>query len=111
MEEFVLSDLLKSQYIYSTAILDDQGLLMVANPSDHNTKKRLTKFAEVYYTTKEFNQTSIITEKIILIVSKLFDDSTMIVECATDSNLGLVRHEINVAVSRLNSYLQSKSSN
>jgi len=57
----------------------------------------------------EFNKTSIITEHRIIIIHRLVRNFTLIVECSTNSNLGLIREEVASAASRLDTYLSSTS--
>ena len=109
MEEFVVSDLMDSSYILSAAILDEQGFVITSNPNDNKTKERLSKFAEILYSSEDFDQTSIITEERIIIIHKLVKDFTLVLGCDTNSNLGLLRYEISSAVSRLNTYFDSTS--
>jgi len=108
MEEFVVSDLAKMVSVRNAAMLDDNGFIIAAQPDDKKTKNMLAKLAEIHYISNEFQQTSIITETLILIVNRLTGGNTLIVGCDSNSNLGLVRQEIDSAVSRLDSYLQSK---
>ena len=109
MEEFVVSDLMDSSYILSAAILDEQGFVITSNPNDNKTKEQLSNFAEILYSSEDFDQTSIITEERIIIIHKLVKDFTIVVGCDTNSNLGLLRNEISGAVSRLNTYFDSTS--
>ena len=98
-----------SSYILSAAILDDQGFVISSKPNDSKTKEQLSKFAEILYSSKDFDQTSIITEERIIIIHKLVKSFTLVVGCNTNSNLGLLRNEISCAVSRLNTYFNSTS--
>ena len=109
MEEFVVSDLMDSSYILSAAILDDQGFVITSKPNDSKTKEQLSKFAEILYSSEDFDQTSIITEERIIIIHKLVKDFTLVLGCDTKSNLGFLRNEISSAVSRLNTYFDSTS--
>lgn len=108
MEEYVVSDLAKLPYIKNAAMLDDNGFIIAARPDDDKTKNMLAKLAEIHYISDEFQQTSIITESLILIVNRLTGDNILIVGCDSQSNLGQVRQEIDSAVSRLDNYLHSK---
>tara|TARA_B100000925_G_scaffold286210_1_gene263585 strand:- start:65 stop:397 length:333 start_codon:yes stop_codon:yes gene_type:complete len=109
MEEFVISDLRDSEYISCAAILDDQGFVKSSNPNNNETKQRMSKFAEILLASDEFNKTSIITEHRIIIIHRLVRNFTLIVECSTNSNLGLIREEVASAASRLDTYLSSTS--
>tara|TARA_Y100001980_G_C14551948_1_gene335728 strand:- start:3357 stop:3689 length:333 start_codon:yes stop_codon:yes gene_type:complete len=109
MEEFVVSDLSDSEYIFSAAILDDQGFIKTSNPEDSKTKERLAKFAEVLYASDDFEKTTIITEHRILVIHRLVRNFTLVVECSTDSNLGMIRDEVADAVTRLDTYFNSTS--
>ncbi len=73
------------------------------------TLEQLSNFAEILYSSEDFDQTSIITEERIIIIHKLVKDFTLVVGCDTNSNLGLLRNEISGAVSRLNTYFDSTS--
>ncbi len=109
MEEFVISDLRDSEYIFSAAILDDQGFVKISNPNDRKTKEQLSKFAEILYASDDFEKTSIITEHRILVIHRLVRNFTLVVECASNSNLGIIRAEIASAASRLDTYFSSTS--
>ena len=109
MEEFVISDLRDSESISCAAILDDQGFVRSSKPNDNETKLRMSKFAEILLASDEFNKTSIITEHRIIIIHRLVRNFTLIVECSTNSNLGLIREEVASAASRLDTYLSSTS--
>ena len=109
MEEFVISDLRDSESIYCAAILDDQGFVKSSNPNNNETKQRMSKFAEILFASDDFDRTSIITEHRIIIIHRLVRNFTLIVECSTNSNLGLIREEIARAASRLDTYLSSTS--
>ncbi len=109
MEEFVISDLRDSKSIYCAAILDDQGFVKSSNPNNNETKQRMSKFAEILFASDDFNKTSIITEHRIVIIHRLVRNFTLIVECSTNSNLGLIREKIASAASRLDTYLSSTS--
>ncbi len=98
-----------SIYILSAAILDEQGFVISSKPNDSKTKEQLSKFAEILYSSEDFDQTSIITEERIIIIHKLVKNFTLVVGCETNSNLGLLRNEISGAVSRLNTYFDSTS--
>ena len=108
MEAFVVSDLAKMDYVKNAAMLDDNGFIIAAQPDDKETKNMLAKLAEIHYISDEFQQTSIVTETLILIINRLTGGNILIVGCDSKSNLGQVRQEIDSAVSRLDSYLQSK---
>ena len=108
MEDFVVSDLAKSAYIVNAAILDDNGFILAAQPDDDKSKEMLAKLTEIHYITDQSQQTSIITEKLILIISRLACDYTLIVGCDSKSNLGHVRQTIASAAARLDSFLQSR---
>ncbi len=110
MEEFVVSDLRDSGYVFSAAILDDQGFVKTSDPNDSRTKEQLSKFADILYSSDDFDKTSIITEHRIIIVHKLVKNFTLVVECATNSNLGVIRAEIERAAYRLDTYFNSTSS-
>ena len=107
MEEFVISDLREMEFIFCAAILDDQGLVKLSNPNNNDTKQRMSKFAEILFASNDFDKTSIITEHRIIIIHRLVRNFTLIVECSTNSNLGLIREEIANAASRLDAYLSS----
>ena len=47
MEEYVVADLVKSDYIVNAAILDPDGFIIAALPDDEKTKQLLSKLAEV----------------------------------------------------------------
>ena len=108
MEDFVVSDLAKSAYIVNAAILDDNGFIVAAQPDNDKSKEMLAKLTEIHYITDQSQQTSIITEKLILIISRLACDYTLIVGCDSKSNLGHVRQTIASAAARLDSFLQSR---
>ena len=93
----------------AAAILDEQGFVISSKPNDNKTKEQLSSFAEILYSSEDFDQTSIITEQRIIIIHKLVKDFTLVVGCDTNSNLGLLRNEISSAVSRLNTYFDSTS--
>ena len=61
MEEYVVADLVKSDYIVNAAILDPDGFIIAALPDDEKTKQLLSKLAEVLYV-KDTSQTTIIAE-------------------------------------------------
>ena len=109
MEEFVISDLRNSESVSSAAILDDQGFVKSSNPNNNETKQRMSKFAEILFASDDFEKTSIITEHSIIIIHRLVRNFTLIVECSTNSNLGLMREEIANAASRLDAYFSSTS--
>ncbi len=109
MEEFVISDLRNSDFVFTAVILDEQGFVKSANPDDNNTKQRMSKFAEILYASEDFDKTSIIAENRIIIIHRLVRNFTLIVECSTNSNLGLMREEIANAASRLDAYFSSTS--
>lgn len=109
MEEFVISDLKDSEYIYYAAILDDQGFVKYSNPNNNETKQRMSKLAAILFASDDFDKTSIITEHRIIVVHRLVRNFTLIVECSTNSNLGLIREEIASAAYRLDNYLSSTS--
>jgi predicted regulator of Ras-like GTPase activity (Roadblock/LC7/MglB family) len=109
MEEFVISDLRDSEFILCAAILDDQGFVKSSNPNSNEIKQRMSKFAEILFASDDFDKTSIITEHRIIIIHKLVRNFTLIVECSTNSNLGLIREEIASAASRLDTYFSSTS--
>jgi len=109
MEEFVISDLRDSEFVLTAVILDEQGFVKSSNPDDNNTKQRMSKFAEILYASKDFDKTSIIAENRIIIIHRLVRNFTLIVECSTNSNLGLVREQIANAASRLDAYFNSTS--
>ena len=67
----------------------------------------MSKLAEILFASDDFNRTSIITEHRIVIIHRLVRNFTLIVECSTNSNLGLIREEIANAASRLDAYLSS----
>ena len=109
MEEFVISDLRDSDFVLTAVILDDQGFVKSSNPDDNNTKQRMSKFAEILFASEDFDKTSIIAENRIIIIHRLVRNFTLIVECSTNSNLGLIREQIAIAASRLDAYLSSTS--
>ena len=63
MEEYVVADLVKSDYIVNAAILDPDGFIIAALPDDEKTKQLLSKLAEVQYVKDNTSQTTIIAEK------------------------------------------------
>ena len=67
----------------------------------------MSKFAEILFASNDFDKTSITTEHRIIIIHSLVRNFTLIVECSTNSNLGLIREEIANAASRLDAYLSS----
>ena len=109
MEEFVISDLRDSEFVLTAVILDEQGFVKSSNPDDNNTKQRMSKFAEILFASEDFDKTSIIAENRIIIIHRLVRNFTLIVECSTNSNLGLIREQIAIAASRLDAYLSSTS--
>ena len=58
MEEFVISDLRDSEYIFSAAILDEQGFVKISNPNNNKTKEQLSKFAEILYAADDFDESN-----------------------------------------------------
>ena len=108
MEEYVVADLVKSNYIVKAAILDPDGFIIAAMPDDEKTKQLLSTLAEVQYVTDNTSQTTIIAEKITIMINQLAKKHALVVGCESDSNLGYVRQCISIAVARLDGYLQSK---
>ena len=108
MEEYVVADLVKSNYIINAAILDPDGFIIAAVPGDEKTKQLLSKLAEVQYVIDNTSQTTIIAEKMTIMINLLSKKHALVVGCESDSNLGFVRQTISKAVARLDGYLQSK---
>ena len=107
MEEFVVSDLVRSDYVLKAGVLDFDGFVIAAKPDNEQTKELLSKLAEVHYAADDFIQTSIITEKMTIIIHKLVKNYALVIGCDPKSNLGHIRHEIHQAASRLDGYLNS----
>ena len=108
MEEYVVADLVKSNYIVNAAILDQDGFIIAAMPDDEKTKQLLSRLAEVQYVRDNASQTTIIAEKMSIIINQLVKKYALVVGCESNSNLGFVRQNVSIAVARLNGYLQSK---
>jgi len=58
---------------------------------------------------KEFQSTTLITDKHIILVHKLERNYTLIAFCLAKCNLGAIRHQISAATDRLNAYLKASS--
>ena len=109
MEEYVVADLVKSDYIVNAAILDPDGFIIAALPDDEKTKQLLSKLAEVQQDVKDnTSQTTIIAEKMTIMINLLAKKHALVVGCESNSNLGLVRQTISIAVARLDGYLEAK---
>ena len=61
------------------------------------------------YVSNEFESTTLITDKHIILVQKLIANYTLIAVCLAKCNLGAIRHQISVATDRLNAYLKASS--
>ena len=109
MEEFVISDLVESDFVHSAAILDQQGFVIISSPDDNKTKQKMSKLAEILYASDDFCKTSIVTENRIIMIQSLVRDFTLVIECSTNSNLGRIRAEFSSAASRLDTYFSSTS--
>jgi len=107
MEEYVVADLVKSSYIINAAILDPNGFIIAALPNNEKTKQLLSRLAEVQYVSNNSSQTTIIAEKMTIIINRLAKRHALVVGCESGSNLGFVRQTISLAVARLDGYLQS----
>ncbi|MEC7097450.1 MAG: hypothetical protein VXW70_04530 [Candidatus Thermoplasmatota archaeon] len=108
MEEYVVADLVKSNYIVNAAILDPDGFIIAALPDDEKTKRLLSKLAEVQYVKDNTSQTTIIAEKMTIMINLLAKKHALVVGCESNSNLGLVRQTISTAVARIDGYLEAK---
>ena len=109
MEEFVVSDLCESKDIDSVALLDEYGFVRAIEPNQEKNKHLMSQLGNVLNNSNEFESTTLITDKHIILVQKLTRNYTLIAFCLAKCNLGAIRHRISVATDRLNAYLKATS--
>ena len=110
MEEFVVSDLCESKDIESVALLDGDGFVKAIKPNQEKYNHLMSQLGNSLNNSNEFESTTLITDKHIILVQKLVKNYTLIAFCLAKCNLGRIRHQISVATDRLNAYLKTSSS-
>ena len=109
MEEFVVSDLCESKDIESVALLDGDGFVRAIEPNQEKNNHLMSQLGNNLNNLNEFESTTLITDKHIILVQKLIRNYTLIAFCLAKCNLGAIRHQISVATDRLNAYLKASS--
>lgn len=109
MEEFVVSDLCESKDIQSVALLDWDGFVKAIEPNQEKNNHLMSQLGNNLNNSKEFQSTTLITDKHIILVHKLERNYTLIAFCLAKCNLGAIRHQISAATDRLNAYLKASS--
>ena len=109
MEEFVVSDLCKSKDIQSVALLDGDGFVKAIEPNQEKNKHLMSQLGNNLNNSNEFQSTTLITDKHIILVQQLERNYTLIAFCLAKCNLGAIRHQISAATDRLNAYLKASS--
>ena len=109
MEEFVVSDLCESRDIQSVALLDGDGFVKAIEPNQGKNNHLMSQLGNNLNNSKEFQSTTLITDKHIILVQKLERNYTLIAFCLAKCNLGAIRHQISAATDRLNAYLKASS--
>ena len=109
MEEFVVSDLYESKDIDSVALLDGDGFVRVIEPNQEKNNHLMSRLGNNLNNSNEFESTTLITDKHIILVQKLIGNYTLIAFCLAKCNLGAIRHQMSVATDTLNAYLKASS--
>ena len=105
----MVSDLCESKDIQSVALLDGDGFVKAIEPNQEKNNHLMSHLGNNLNNSKEFQSTTLITDKHIILVQKLERNYTLIAFCLAKCNLGAIRHQISAATDRLNAYLKASS--